>query len=150
MNSRASSVARHFKAEMPPDWLDRPWENEQQVRMRLRPLEINASVNYARFSINCVRLEKRSQTTSPGTWDRSALAGFPSGLRRLWVISGKTQNEHITSALPPKTDIRQPGRRVRLVPEAAVSTRTLTRSTRRRGDQHRRHVEAKCPRCFVG
>jgi hypothetical protein len=38
MNSRASSVARHFKAEMPPDWLDRPWENEQQVRMRLRPL----------------------------------------------------------------------------------------------------------------
>jgi hypothetical protein len=85
MNSRASSVARHFKAEMPPDWLDRPWENEQQVRMRLRPLEINASVNYARFSINCVRLEKRSQTTSPGTWDRSALAGFPSGLCRLWV-----------------------------------------------------------------
>ena len=112
MNSRASSVARHFKAEMPPDWLDRPWENEQQVRMRLRPLEINASVNYARFSINSV-LEKRSQTTSPGTWDRSALAGFPSGLRRLWVISGKTQNEHITSALPPKTDIRQPGRRCR-------------------------------------
>src|SRR5262245_22003719 len=49
---------RHFKAERTPDWLDRPWEDEQQLRMRLRPLEIKVSVNYARLCINIVRLAK--------------------------------------------------------------------------------------------
>src|SRR5262249_52165678 len=71
---------RHFKAERTPDWLDRPWEDEQQVRMRLRPLEIKVSVNYARLSINIVRLANTLKLRRPGAWDRCT-AGFQSRLR---------------------------------------------------------------------
>src|SRR5215510_8507081 len=76
---------RHFKAERTPDWLDRPWEDEQQVRMRLRPPEINVSVNYARLSINTVQLANALKLRRPGVWDRCT-AGFQSPLRPLWVI----------------------------------------------------------------
>src|SRR5262249_41625597 len=84
---------RHFKAERTPDWLDRPWEDEQQVRMRLRPLEIKVSVNYARLSINIVRLANLSKLRRPGAWDRCT-AGFQSRLCPVRVISGKTRSEH--------------------------------------------------------
>src|SRR5262245_36932864 len=57
---------RHFKAERTPDWLDRPWEDEQQVRMRLRPPEINVSVNYARLSINTAQLANALKLRRPG------------------------------------------------------------------------------------
>src|SRR5262245_62289667 len=66
---------RHVKAERTPDWLDRPWEDEQQVRMRLRQLEIKVSVNYARLSINIVRLANTLKLRRPRAWDRCT-AGF--------------------------------------------------------------------------
>jgi hypothetical protein len=97
MNSRASSV-RHFKAERPPDWLDRPWENEQQVRMRLRPLEINVSVNYARLSINSVRLEKRCR----GRGTAAHLRDFNPVYVGYGVKTSKAQNEQMFSGMAPK------------------------------------------------
>ena len=39
--------------------------------MRLRPLEIKVSVNYARLSINIVRLANTLKLRRPGAWDRS-------------------------------------------------------------------------------
>src|SRR5262245_12978021 len=77
---------RHFKAERTPDWLDRPWEDEQQVRMRLRQLEIRVSVNYARLSINIVRLANTLKLRRPRAWDRCT-AGFRRRLCPVWVRS---------------------------------------------------------------
>src|SRR5262245_64640199 len=103
---------RHFKAERTPDWLDRPWEDEQQVRMRLRPLEIKVSVNYARLSINIVRLANTLKLRRPGAWDRCT-AGFRRRLCPVWVISDRLMRHPRSQALrfAPKADNQhQPGR----------------------------------------
>src|SRR5262249_17311239 len=54
--------------------------------------------------------------------------------RAIWVQSGKAQNEHIMSALPPKADIRKRNCDVRFVPASkmpAASDRISDRNRQR-------------------
>src|SRR5262245_46877817 len=67
--------------------------------MRLRPLEINVSVNYARLSINIVRLANTLKLRGPGAWDRCT-AGFQSRLCPVRVLDPRLEcGNHIVHRL---------------------------------------------------
>src|SRR5262245_30895876 len=97
--ARASSVAGTSRPSGPLDWLNRPWEDEQQVRMRLRPLEIKVSVNYARLSVNIVRLANTLKLRRLGAWDRCT-AGFQSRLCPVRVLVAQKRFGAVQSWLP--------------------------------------------------
>ena len=87
------------------------------MRMRLRPLEINVSVNYARLSINSVQLETFSNYAAGGretTWGISirSIVGYGSKLR----LGGDVR---CTTALPPKAEVHRQSCYVARVPQPA-------------------------------
>src|SRR5262245_65461227 len=103
--------------------------------MRLRPLEIKVSVNYALLSINIVRLANLSNYAARGR-GAGALRDFNPAYVRFGSKSEELELSISGPLLPSKADIIADVSDGRVVPQAAVSRcskATLIRSPRPRG-----------------
>jgi hypothetical protein len=101
-------------------------KTNNKVSVRLRPLEIKVPVNYARLSINIVRLANALKLRRPGAWDRCT-AGFQSRLCPVRVTSGHSAMSAQFPLYPPKADIRRAALAERLLSAAAVDFIVLQR-----------------------